>query len=302
MSYANKRIIVTGLGGLIGSELPTFLHDHGFEIYALTTRKQLPLKNVTVLHCEDLFNTKSIEQHFATVKPAYLLNLAWTASKDYLTANINYKFVKLGIDLLECFKQNGGQKALYAGTAFEYALNKHPLSEHDPLDVNKFAYTFCKHTLHTIAHDFCTRNNIEFSYARIFYVYGKKESEERLTASLIHALMHNKEFRIKNGKLYKDYMYTKDIAAALVAVLQRSVQGPVNICTGHAITIEEFTRTLARKLNKEHLLVFEDQKSNQPSIIVGDNTRLTQEVGYKIQYDLSSALDDMLCDIQTQTD
>ena len=49
-------------------------------------------------------------------------------------------------------------------------------------------------------------------------------------------------------------------------------------------------------LKKENLLVFKDEPSNQPPIIVGDNSRLINEVGYKMKYTLDEAIREV-CEI-----
>ena len=85
-------------------------------------------------------------------------------------------------------------------------------------------------------------------------------------------------------------MYTKDIARALVKFLDGKVTGNVNICSGNAISIKELSMEIASLMNKEQLLDFEDECSSQPPIIVGDNTRMINEVGYTPRYSLSEAL------------
>ena len=89
-------------------------------------------------------------------------------------------------------------------------------------------------------------------------------------------------------------MYTKDIAGGFAALLNSNVEGTVNICTGNGISLEDYSRFIARKLGKEEYLVIKQEETTQPPIIVGDNTRLTKEVGYKIQYSFEQAIDEIL--------
>ena len=91
---------------------------------------------------------------------------------------------------------------------------------------------------------------------------------------IIDKLSKNEEVIIKSGDLYKDYMYSKDIAGAFVALLNSNVQGSVNICTGKAISIKDFALEIGKQMGKENLIKFKNEISNQPPLIIGDNTIL----------------------------
>jgi nucleoside-diphosphate-sugar epimerase len=107
-------------------------------------------------------------------------------------------------------------------------------------------------------------------------------------------LRNNKEVIIKSGDLKKDYIYTKDIASAFASFIDSDIEGAVNICTGNAISIKEYVLTLAKAMGKEDLIIFKNELSSQPPIIVGNNSRLVNEVKYKIKYPLNLAIMDIL--------
>lgn len=288
-----KKVLVTGATGLIGKELVTPLKEAGFDIYSITIDKDNPQNGIHWI-AGNLFDENSIKSVMEKVRPEYLLNMAWCTTGDYLSSDINYKFLNAGINLLKYFKDNGGKRAVFAGTCFEYKFKDSPLKETDELDPQKTVYTFCKNKLHEIAEYFCKVNNINFGYGRIFYVYGRNEDKSRLTGMIIDKLSKNEEVIIKSGKLYKDYMYAKDIAGAFVALLNSKVESSVNICTGKAISIKDFALEIGRQMGKENLIVFKNEPSNQPPIIVGDNSNLLDNVGYKIRYSLSDGIKELL--------
>lgn len=275
-----KKVLVTGAAGLIGRELAKPLLDAGFEVYAITIDNNKPDNGIHWIK-GNLFDESSIKTIMEDVKPEYLLNMEWCTVGDYLKSDINYKFLIAGINLLKYFKDNGGKRAIFAGTCFEYKFKDAPLKEEDTLEVDKTVYTFCKNKLHEIAEYFCKQNNISFGYGRIFYVYGVNEDKTRLTGMVIDKLFHDEEVVIKSGPLFRDYMYTKDIAEAFVAFLNSNVEGVVNICTGKVVSIKDFVLNIARQMNKEKLITFQNESSNQPAIIVGDNSRLIKDVKYK---------------------
>ena len=290
-----KKILVTGATGLIGKELAAPLKKAGFNIFAITIDENNPNNGINWIK-GNLFDENCIKSVMEQIKPEYLLNLAWCTTGDYLKSDINYKFLNAGINLLKYFKDNGGKRIVFAGTCFEYKFKDSPLKETDELDAGKTVYSFCKNKLHEIAEYFCKQNNISFAYGRIFYVYGRNEDKTRLTGMIIDKLSKNEEVIIRSASLYKDYMYSKDIAGAFVALLNSNVEGPVNICTGKAISIKDFALEIGKQMGKENLVKFKDEVSNQPPVIVGDNSRLVNEIKYSVNYDLNKGIKDILRD------
>lgn len=288
----NKKVLLTGVTGLVGKEVIKPLQDLGYEISALTIDDNNPDNGVKWIKC-NLFDDNSVKKAFEQVKPTHLLNFAWATTGDYLTSDINFEFVKAGLNLLKHFKANGGKRAVFVGTCFEYQFKDEPLKETDPTNPQTL-YAVCKDALHRMAEEYCKINDISFGYGRIFYVYGHGENEKRLTAHLIKTLSNNGEVIINCGRLVKDYMYTKDIAGGFAAFLNSNVEGTVNMCTGKEISLEDYSTYIARKLGKEKYLIIKQEETNQPPLIVGDNTRLTKEVGYKIQYSFEQAIDEIL--------
>jgi nucleoside-diphosphate-sugar epimerase len=292
MNYSSKKVLLTGATGLIGKEAIEPLIKNGFKIYAISSKKQPEQKGVTWFKA-NLFEADEIKNIFETIKPEYLLHFAWVASGDYLTSDINIKFKDASLNMLKEFHKNGGKRVVMAGTCFEYHFKDTPLKEDDKLNPQTL-YAKCKNELREKAQIFCKENDISFAWGRIFYVYGHGENEKRLTAHVANLLKADKTVKITSGPLIKDYMYTKDIALAFVTLLKTNVSGCVNICTGKPISIKEYVSLIASILGKEKLLQFEDNIEGQPKFIVGDSSRLIDEVGYNIQYSLDKALDEII--------
>lgn len=281
----SKKVLVTGIGGLIGKELETPLKNAGFEIYAISTSK----KGQNIFN-GNLFDTNFVKNVLCEIKPQYLLNFAWKTVDDYLTTPDNYFYLTSSINLLYHFKKNKGKRFVSAGTCFEYNFKNEPLKETDKLFPQRNAYTYCKNTMREISEKYSKNNNISYAHGRIFYVYGKEENKNRLGGRLINNLKNNEPVIIKDGYLIRDYMCNKDIASAFVRLLDSDIEGPVNICTGKGITISEFANKYANKFQKTEFLKFEKTNTNQPPIIVGDNSKLK----YVPKYSIDKFLDELI--------
>jgi len=293
MPCSDKKVFVTGITGLIGKELIVPLQEAGFEIWALSRQEDLRKEGINWIY-GDLFDTRFIEDVMAKIHPSYLLNMAWATTGDYLSSPQNYDFLISSMELLRFFSQYGGKRVVFAGTCFEYKFKETPIKENDELDLEKTTYTFCKGILNTYATRFCREHAISYGYGRIFYAYGKNENKTRLTGMLIDKLSHGEAAHIRSGSLRKDYLYAKDIANAFVKFLDSDVEGNVNICSGKAVTLEEYASTLAHIMKKENLLVIGNDSLGQPPIIVGDNSKMTKEVNYIPIYTLSKGFQEVL--------
>lgn len=288
-----KKVIITGATGLIGKEAVEPLKKSGFEVYALTIDKNNPDLDIKWIDC-NIFNSNKLQEVFSEVKPSHLLNFAWATTDDYLTSNTNFDFLKAGLDLLKFFKENGGKRAIFSGTCFEYAFKDSPLKETDSINPQT-VYAKCKNYLRELSELYCSKNDINFGWGRIFYVFGHGENDKRLTSHIINSLKSDKQVTINNGNLIRDYMYAKDIAAAFVKFLDSDINGIVNICTGKGISLKDYALTIGNKLNKSQLVnILQESASATPAIIVGDNTRLTKEVKYLPQYSTDTAIDNIL--------
>ena len=293
MSSSKKRVLVTGATGLIGKELAEPLHEAGFDVYAITIDEINPANGINWVR-GNLFDERFVGDVMADLKPTHLLNMAWATTGDYLSSDINYKFLAAGISLAEAFAKNGGKRAVYAGTCFEYKFKDEPLSETDELDPGKFTYTFCKDALRRIVSRYFESHGISFAYGRIFYVFGNGEATTRLTGMLVDKLCRGERVSINSGSLLRDYLYSKDIAGAFSALLSSATEGCVNVCSGKEVSIRDYALKVARSLGREELVEFCDAPSVQPRRIIGNNARLTDEVGYEIKWPIDVAIEDIV--------
>lgn len=276
-----KKVILTGATGLIGKEAIKPLEDLGFQVFAPSIEEM------------DLFNINSIENYLKKVEAQYLLHFAWYTGEGYLESELNEKFVSSSLDLFKIFKKYGGKRIVSAGTCFEYKFIDEPLKETSLLEP-KTAYARAKVDLYKKAKEFCKENEISFGWGRIFYVYGKNEAEHRLTGMLMKKLSKNEVVTLNFGQLKKDYIYTKDISNGFAKFLDTNVEDCVNICTGKEISLENFASEFAKELKKEEFLEILHKETAQPIKIVGNNTRLINEVGYKPKYTLEKAVKEII--------
>lgn len=288
-----KKILLTGANGTIGWFVSRILLQKEFEVYAPTRRESTTGGGIRWIK-GDILDDAFIGRIMAEIRPECLIHLAWNLEEGHYQSNKNYSFLSSGIHLAKTFVENGGERVLYIGSSFEYAASEYPLKETDALDLSRTHYAFCKHHLHEIAERYCCANSVSCGYARIFSNFGVRDTHKfRLMELLWEHFLNDQPLVIKGGSLLRDFIYVKDTAAALVQFLESGVEGTVNICTGKATSVKDFVTLFAKKVGKEHLLVFKDDCADQVPIQFGDNTRLVKEVGYTPRYTVEQGLSEI---------
>lgn len=286
-----KKVFLTGGTGLIGTQTIPFLQKAGFEIYALTLDENKSENGIKYVK-GNLFDKIQIDNLLSEIRPEYMLHYAWL-STGLFNDNSNFDFLTSSIDLLKSFAKYDGKRVVMAGTYAEYGYHNETLKETMPAEPINI-YSQCKDFVHQIAEAYCQNNNISFGWGRIFSAFGKEKDPRRLTSDVINHLKNNQEVVIRSGSLVRDYIYTKDIAAAFVKFLESDVNGVVNICTGKDTSIHDYVMKIAQIMEKENLVVFNEQKSPQQVRVVGDPTRLNKEVGFTPKYSIEQALKEIL--------
>lgn len=271
-----KKVIVTGINGLIGQYIRQPLEELGFEVFGIGTRC-IEKDNY---FSADLNDHIKLEKIFNDIKPEYLIHLAWDTKKGYLDSDSNFDLLYSSIKMLKYFKENGGKKAIFIGTCFEYKFKDSPLKENDEINPTSI-YAKTKNYLREVSELYSYKNNIDFCWGRIFYTYGDNENPNRLFPHIINSLKNNQKVSINYSQLKKDYMFAGDIAKSISLIADSNITGIVNLCSGNALSLSDIAFTIAAKLNKIDLLDLKKLDTEEAPIIVGDNSRLVNEVNFK---------------------
>ena len=130
-----KKILLTGVTGLIGKEVIKPLLNMGYDISALTIDERNPESNVNWIKC-NLFDEQSVKEVFESVKPDYLLNFAWATTGDYLKSSVNLEFVKAGLNLIKYFKKKKKKRANELNDCYEYINENEDKNKNKLIDNN----------------------------------------------------------------------------------------------------------------------------------------------------------------------
>lgn len=290
-----KKLLITGATGFIGKHCLEQLKNLDYEVHIVTSKPQheICIKSEYAYHTFDLLDYSHINKLFNEIKPTHLLHLAWYAVPGkYMTSMENLRWVQSSIEILRQFLFYGGQRAVFAGTCYEYNLDYGFLTEYiTPID-NKTIYGASKSSLYKIIESFSELTGLSMAWGRIFYLYGPHESKERLIPYVIRSLINGETTRCSHGEQIRDFLHVSDVARAFIELLESSITGPVNIGSGIPIKLKDIISKIGSMLGKEHLIKMGEVPvpPTEPKLIIANNHRLMDEVGWKAYYNLDTGL------------
>ncbi|MFT5445825.1 MAG: nucleoside-diphosphate-sugar epimerase [Gammaproteobacteria bacterium] len=288
-----KRVLVTGARGFIGRHCLGLLKEQGFEVHALSRGGRCESAQGVFWHKTDLLDESAVLGRLGEIVPSHLLHLAWyTKHGNYWTATENAAWLRASLTLTEGFVAFGGRRIVTSGSCAEYDWGPNPLQETTSALQPKTLYGVCKHALQLVQSSYAQQAAVSSAWARVFFPYGPNEPPNKLVSSVICALLRGEPASYSSGAQIRDYVYVKDVAAALVRLLDSTVQGPVNIASGEAVHITDIVDEIARQLGRKDLLRpgTKRQPDGDPAVILADTLRLRQDVGFTPQYDLRTGL------------
>jgi nucleoside-diphosphate-sugar epimerase len=91
----------------------------------------------------------------------------------------------------------------------------------------------------------------------------------------------------------RDFLYVEDVGDALAALLDSDVAGPVNIGSGVPVSVKDLVMCIAARLGRPDLVRLDvlPTRPDEPTRLVADVRRLTDEVRWRPARDLGEGVD-----------
>lgn len=241
------RVLVTGATGFIGKYVIEELLKNNIEVIA-TSENNSKVKSFSwfdqVEFIEFDMNLASTYEGNLIKQfkyPDKLIHLAWSNLPNYnelfhYENNLfnNYFFLKKLIE-------DGLNDLTVSGTCFEYGMKNGCLVE-SMIPEPSNSYAVAKDTLRKFLQQLQNKKGFLLKWVRLFYIYGKGQSEKSLYSLLEKAVENSdKEFRMSPGDQIRDYLSVEDVAKNLTAIsLQNEVTGIINCSSGIPISVKRF--------------------------------------------------------------
>ncbi len=284
-----RKVLITGASGFIGQACLPLLTARACEVHAVARRPfQAPHVHV---HSVDLFDPIAVRTLLQSVRPTHLLHLAWQAAPAlYRTSPENLDWVAASLGLTRAFHEQGGHRAVFAGSCAEYGSGAGWCDELATAPAPQTLYEHCKHALRTLVESYAGPAGLSVAWGRIFFVYGPGEHPDRLIASVIRSLLAGQPVRCSSGEQQRDFLHVNDVAAAFVSLLDSEVTGAVNIGSGEPVSVRWIVEYLAALVGRPDLPRFGERPADPQPLLAARGLRLRTLVGWQPQYTLREGL------------
>jgi nucleoside-diphosphate-sugar epimerase len=286
-------VLVTGASGFVGSQTLEPLALRGFCVHAYGRRH--PAGPVAAFHEGDLFDRTRVAAVLAAIRPSHVLHLAWDVTPGrFWTARENLDWTGATLALGRACLDSGVGRFVGVGSCAEYDWSADPdlpRREDAPLRPTKL-YGLCKTAAFELLTAAFADAGVSFAWGRLFHLYGPGEPAGRLVPSVVAALVAGREARCGPGTERRDYMEVHDAGAALAALLDSGVCGPVNVATGESVRVGDVVRLLGVLAGRPELVCVGalPARPGEPPAMPADVSRLRVEVGFRTAWTLRDGL------------
>jgi len=309
----NKRVLVTGAAGFLGSHLCDRFIREGYDVIGMDNLITGDLRNI-----EHLFKLKEFEFYDHDVSKFihipgqldYILHFASPASPiDYL--KIPIQTLKVGaLGTHNCLGLALEKKAiiLVASTSEVYGDPLvHPQREEYWGNVNpvgpRGVYDEAKRFMESITMAYHTFHGIDIRIARIFNVYGPRmrlNDGRALPAFIGQALRGENLTVFGDGSQTRSFCFVGDTVEGIYRLLLSNYNMPINIGNPDEISILDFAKEILDLINNKVSIIFkplpvDDPKNRQPDIskakeVLGWEPKVNRADGLKITFEYFKSL------------
>ncbi|MDP7422745.1 MAG: SDR family NAD(P)-dependent oxidoreductase [bacterium] len=270
----NKRILVTGGAGFIGSHLCEALLKNGWRVFALDCfdpyyPRKLKEQNIAGLISNDHFSLlevdirddNSLQEALEEIKPPCVVHLAARGGvRPSLEIPKLYEEINIRgtLNVLEAARATGVRRFVYASSSSVYGVNDNvPFKEDEtslrvvsPYAATKVAGEALCRVYHRLA-DFNSTVCLRF-----FTVYGPRQRPDMAIRKFAGFIHEGKEIPIfGDGSSYRDYTFISDIIQGILgAVEQGSDFEIINLGESKTIKLLDLIGLLEQALGKKAIL------------------------------------------------
>ncbi|MGQ7844906.1 NAD-dependent 4,6-dehydratase LegB [Granulosicoccus sp. 3-233] len=314
----NKRVLVTGADGFIGSHLTELLLSEGHEVRALVQYNSLGSwgwldaaaesdalevvsGDVRDAHfCRALTQGIDVIYHLAAL---IAIPYSYVAPSSYLDTNANGT-----LNLCQAALDNQVGRFIHTSTSEVYGTARHvPIDEAHPLQAQS-PYSASKIAADAMAMSYHCAFELPLSIARPFNTYGPRQSARAVIPAIICQIAAGKpEIQLGDLSPTRDFNYVDDTCRGFLALARcpEAIGEVVNIGSNTEISIEDTLHLIRELMNSDTVFVTDEQRlrpaASEVTRLVCDNSKMIEMTGHRPQVDIREGLQrtiDWLCEPQ----
>jgi GDP-L-fucose synthase len=258
MFYKNKKVLVTGGTGFVGTNIvEALLNEKAKIVVPLHKRKPIVKSKCITFIKADL--TKQSDCLKVCRGVDYVFHAAGEVSAAAATVNNPMPPIVANLiltaQMLQAAWSSNVARILIFSSSTGYPLAKHPLKEEEMWGKEPpavyFGYGWMRRYFEKLAAFVHSRSNTKIALVRPTAVYGRYDDFNPKTSHVIPALIRRALAKENpfvvwgTGKEVRDFLHISDLAKGCLLALEKyAVCDPVNIGCGRSITVKEIVTVI----------------------------------------------------------
>lgn len=308
MKWQDKRVLVTGAGGFIGSHLVDELLKKGADVTAfvhynarndwgmLEGRYSDKTKNLTVIAgdvTDSLFVKKAVAEKEYVFHLAALIGIpySYVAPESYVNTNI-----KGTLNVMQACLDHEVTRVVHTSTSETYGTAQYtPIDEKHPLQ-GQSPYSASKIGADKIAESFFCSFELPVTTIRPFNTFGPRQSTRAVIPTIITQALTSKTIKLGSLTPIRDLTYVADTANGFIRLAEskKTIGKTINTGSGRGVTIGELADIIIRQVNPKAKIVCEEKRvrpeKSEVMELLCDNRCAAELAGWKPEYTLEEGL------------
>ena len=308
MNIKNKKALITGADGFIGSHLTELLLERGYQVKALAqynsfnnwgwledipanSKLEIVVGDIRDPHfCKEIVKEVDMIFHLAAL---IAIPYSYVAPDSYIDTN-----VKGTLNICQAAKENGNIRVIHTSTSEVYGTAQYvPIDEKHPKQ-SQSPYSASKIGADAIAMSFYNAFELPITIARPFNTYGPRQSARAIIPTIISQIASGqKEIKIGDLTPTRDFNFVKDTCLGFLALAEcdNSIGKEINISSNYEVSMAD-TLNLIKKIMKSDVQFTTDEQRIRPKNsevfrLWGDNSLIRELTGFEPQYSLEKGLE-----------
>ena len=273
MKYTEK-ILITGGTGMVGKHLEELMFEAAYDQLGNADRLTRKIPNIKFIGSldYDLRDWNAVDRLFNDFRPERVIHLA--AKVGGIQANINSPAdfyednVLMNTNLLKASKKYDVKRftgmlstCIYPNTVLKYPMTEDDLFVGPPAETNH-AYAYAKRVMAVHINAYNTQHKTKYNYLISPNLYSEHDNFEHgekmhfITALLkkIREADISKKKTIQllgTGKPLRQFMYAKDLALAILTMIQNDITDSFNVAPKFNYSIDDMAKMSIKSLGKK---------------------------------------------------
>lgn len=302
----NKKVLVTGADGFIGSHLTELLLEEGYEVRALSVYNSFnywgwlddikhPRLEVVSGDVRDAAFCRHITQGCDTVfhlAALIAIPYSYVAPESYVDTNI-----KGTLNMCQAALDHNVRRLIVTSTSEVYGTARYvPIDENHPRQPQS-PYSATKIGADAIAKSFYNAFNLPVTIARPFNTYGPRQSARAIIPTIITQIANGvREIKVGDLSPTRDFNFVKDTCRGFLAIARaEGVEGEeINIATGTEVTMKQTLMKIAEIMDADINWVVDPERirpsKSEVFRLCGDNTKIETLTDWRPEWSLEKGL------------